>query len=528
MTTPIPIWVSDNSDIPDPFGYGERAVKFLQALKHPKSTAPGKAFQLPRFWERITRRVFGDVDATGKRRVRHVVILLPRGARKTSIGAAWSLLMAFGPERTPLGECVVAAADQKQAGIAYNEAFCIVEATPGLARVAKLRPSEKLLAYPRKGAKLEALSSDAGTQHGRTVNYALIDELHAHKKRDLWDVIRTGTVKVTGSLLVTITTAGRGQENVAYEVIDYARKVARGEIDDPATLPILFETDADADWQDEANWYRVNPGLAEGFPDIDGLRQLAREAAEKPADREAFKQLHLNIWGEHSHSPFVEMATYDRGNVEVDLDKLRDRPCWLAVDLSSNRDLTVIIATWRDGNGYKSKPWFFCPADNITARSARDSVPYVEWSREGHITPTDGDVVDYAVVEAKIRDLCREFKVAEIAFDPHLANAMMQSLMADGLPVVEMRQGWLTMAPAIKELERAILAGEFHHAGHPVLRWNFGNVAVETDKAGNRMFHKGKSTDRIDGAVAAAMSVGRAMHGNDGQSVYQSRGIRVL
>jgi phage terminase large subunit-like protein len=132
------------------------------------------------------------------------------------------------------------------------------------------------------------------------------------------------------------------------------------------------------------------------------------------------------------------------------------------------------------------------------------------------------------VVEAKIRELCRDFKVSEIAFDPHLANAMMQALMADGLPVVEMRQGWLTMAPAIKELERAILAGDFHHGGHPVLRWNFSNIAVETDKAGNRMFHKGKSTDRIDGAVAAAMAVGRAMHGNDGQSVYEKRGIRVL
>ncbi len=528
MTTPLPTWVSDDSPIADPHGHGERAVKFLKALKHPKSTAPGRSFQLARFWERITRRVYGDTDASGKRRIRTVVILLPRGARKTSIGAAWSLLHAFGPERVPRGECLVAASDQKQAGIAFEEALGIVEATPGLARVADLRASEKWMSYPKKGAKFEALSSDAGTQHGRTPNFALLDELHAHKKRDLWDVIRTGTVKVPGTLTVVITTAGRGQENVAHDVIDYARKVARGEIDDPATLPILFETDGDADWQDEVNWYRVNPGLSEGFPDIEGLRQLAREAASKPGDRDAFRQLHLNVWLDHSHSPFVDMATYDLGKAPLDDSALTGQPVFLAVDLSSVGDLTAIVAAWKRGDGYAVRPWFFCPKDNLAKRADLDRVPYPAWASEGHLTPTPGNVVDYGIVEAKVRELCRTLNVQEVAFDPHMAQGMMQRLREDGLPAVEMRQGWITMAPAIHELERAIVAGRFQHGGHPVLRWNFANVAVVKDDAGNRKFSKGRSTDRIDGAQAAAMAVGRAMHGESGQSVYETRPLLVL
>ena len=85
-----------------------------------------------------------------------------------------------------------------------------------------------------------------------------------------------------------------------------------------------------------------------------------------------------------------------------------------------------------------------------------------------------------------------------------------------------MRQGWVTMAPAIKELERAIIGRRFRHGGNPVLRWNFDNIAVETDKAGNKSFHKGRSKDRIDGAVAAAMAVGRAAAGADNHSVYDS------
>jgi phage terminase large subunit-like protein len=103
--------------------------------------------------------------------------------------------------------------------------------------------------------------------------------------------------------------------------------------------------------------------------------------------------------------------------------------------------------------------------------------------------------------------------VREIAFDPTFGRAMMANLVEDGLPAVEFRQGWISMAPAVKELERVILARQLRHGGHPVLRWNFGNVQVETDKAGNRMFHKGKSGNKIDGAVATAMAVARASAG---------------
>lgn len=191
------------------------------------------------------------------------------------------------------------------------------------------------------------------------------------------------------------------------------------------------------------------------------------------------------------------MDVYDRGKAPIDDAGLEGRPCWLGVDLSSTTDLTAIVAAWRDdAEGYIVKPWFFCPADNLRARADRDGVPYPLWAEQDFIAPTSGNVVDFRHVETVIRDLCQRFDVREIAFDPHLARNMIANLLDDGYPAVEMRQGWVTMAPAIKELERAIIAGRFQHGGHPVLRWNFENIAVETDKAGNKSFHKGKSRDR--------------------------------
>ncbi|WP_246704476.1 terminase large subunit [Rhizobium sp. P32RR-XVIII] len=525
------------ADIPDPLGYGQRAVDWLRSLKHPKSELPGGAFQLDPWQEEIVRKIYGPRNLDGTRIVRQVIMLLPRGNRKTSLGAALALLHTWGPEAKQGGEVLTAAADRKQAKLAFAEAESIIRAgdaelwTKGqqsrrydAANAIKLQEYKNRMVFPN-GSFLESLSNDAGTQHGRTPVFALIDEIHAWKKRDLYDVIRTGLVKVPGSLSVIITTAGRGQENIAFQIIDYARRVASGKIDDPGTLPVLFETSPDADWTDEAVWRAANPGLEYGYPDLGGLRQLAREAAERPADREAFRQLHLNVWLGHSSDPFVEMPVYDRGAAPVDLDTLEREPCWIGVDLSSTSDLTAVVAAWRDPDvedGYIVKPWFFCPEDNLDKRTQQSGYPYSQWAAEGRLIATPGNVVDIRAVEDHIRDLCDRLDVREIAFDPHYARITMANLVEDGYPAIEMRQGWVTMGPAIRELEKAILAGKFQHGGDPILRWNFDNIAIQDDGKGNRSFHKGKARDKIDGAVAAAMAVGRAATGDDHRSVYNS------
>jgi len=520
MTGTFPEWLFDGSEIPDPLGYGQRAVDFLHLLRHPKSTGPRRQFQLVDWQERLVRRVYGPRHPDGRRIVRNVVMLLPRGGRKTSLGAGLGLLHTIGPERVPGGLALFAVSDREQARIGFEEAAGICREDPRIASKLRFIDCRHRIDHPKSGCSLRAISCDAARQHGTTPTFALVDELHAWPKRDLWDVIRTGLVKVPGSLCAVITTAGRGQQNVAYDIVDYARRVARGEIDDPGTLPVLFEAGADDDWKDEALWFRVNPGLAHGFPDLDGLRQLAREAENRPADREAFRQLHLNVWLDHSTDPFVEMGVYDVGATPLDLDDLATVPCWLGVDLSSNSDLTVVVACWRVGDGYAVLPHFFCPADNLRGRQDRDGVPYVRWADAGLIEPTPGNVVDFRAVEDCIRDLCERFDVRAIGLDPHLARSTINNLLEDGYPAVDVRQGWITMAPAIKELERAIIGRQFQHGGHEVLRWCFDNIQVETDRAGNRLFSKGKAREKIDGAVACAIAVSLASNGDDGAARY--------
>ena len=518
-----PSWVADDSPIADPLGFGERAVKFIRLLKHPKT---GKPFQLDRWQERIVLGVYGPRHADGSRIVRNAILMIPRGARKTTLGAALALLHTIGPERVAYGQVVLAAYDRAQARIAFDEALGIVQADPRIVAATNTVSSQHRITHRKSRAHLKAVSADAAAQNGRTPAFVLLDEVQAWRDRKLYDVLRTGLGKTPDTLSVVISQAGRGSENVAHEIFDYARRVARGEIDDPGTLPVLFETAKDADWRDEAVWHAVNPGLALGYPDLPSLRQEAREAEYRPALREKFKNDHLNVWLDRSADPFVDMATYDEGAAPLDLDALKGRPCWLGVDLSSNRDLTAIVAAWRDDNdGYIVHPWFFCPRENLQARADNDRVPYPQWADDGLITPTPGNVIDFRFVEDTIRELCATYDVREIAFDPHLARNTLNNLLEDGFPAVEMRQGWVTMAPAIAELERAIIGRKLRHGGNPILRWHMESVAIETDKSGNKSFHKGRSRDRIDGAVATAMAVARASSGGGG-SIYNDLSAR--
>lgn len=517
-----PDWIDNPDLIPDPLKYGQRAVDFIRKLKHPKNPAHGHPFQLDPWQEAVIKAIYGPRDLVTERRiVRRVVLLLPRGNRKTSLGAALVFLHLVGPERQP-GQLIVSAASaHEQALELFGECKMIVDNDRRLRERLDVREYISRIAHADSSSRYIAVAADGNALHGKTPNMVLKDELHAWsgtKGQVQYEALDSALVKVPGTLDIVLTTSGRGQENLAWNAIDYAIKVQKGLIEDPATLPVIFMAEPDDDWQDETLWHRVNPGMEFGYPDLSAFRDKAKKAVHSPFERDSFLQFNLNRWLDSSLSPFVEMHVYDRGNHAVDLDdmELSQAPCWLGVDLSKNEDLTVIVAAWRDeAGGYMVQPWFFCPEEALRARGERHGVDYIAWAKDGHIIPTPGNTVDLRAVEDQIREICARFNVQQVAFDPTFGRVMMADLVADGIPAVEFRQGWVSMAPAVKELERAILAGQFSHGGQPVLRWCFENVQVETDRAGNRMMHKGKSGNKIDGAVATAMAVARAEAGGE-------------
>ncbi len=432
-----------------------------------------------------------------------------------------ALLHSIGPERVERGQVILAAHDRDQARIAYDEATGIVHADPRIVAATRVRDFRHEIEHSKSGTVLKAVSSDAAAQNGRTPSFVLFDEIHAWKKRELYDVLRTGLSKTKGTLSVTISQAGRGTETVASEIFDFARRVASGEIDNAATLPILFETPKDANWQDEKVWHEANPGLKHGYPDLDALRQFAEEAKSRPALREKFRNDHLDVWLDALADPWLDLSIYDEGATPVELAEREGEAAWIGVDLGSVSDLTAVVIAFRDKDGgFSVVPFTFAPEASLRPRQDAGEAPYVEWRDAGHLRSTPGDITDQAAIEELIVDLCEQFAVAEIACDPWGARDLQTRLLNRGLPVMDHRQGFISMAAPTKAFETAVLGRKLRHGGHPVLRWSTANVAVDTDPAGNQKPTKRRSREKIDPTVAAIMAVGRAEQGDSGRSIY--------
>jgi len=510
-----PEFLFDGSPIEDTFGDGERAIQWLRKNKHPKNPAPGHPFQLDEWQERIIRAIFGPRNPDGTRKIKKVVIQLGRGSRKTALAAAIALLCTFGPEKIPGGLIQSAAYARKQARELFEEMALIVSQDCRYDKVASVRDYKNQISNKKTRTRYEAISSEGLGHHGSTPSVVIADELHAwttEKHRELWRVLSSALDKTSNGLMVVLTTAGRGSETLGYKEVYAAKKIQSGEVKDPHTLPIIFEASADADWRDEATWHKLLPGLASGYPSLQALRERRIKAEYSILEREILQQLYLGVWMSQSAAPFVEIAVYDRcGAIPIDFAALKGKPCFIGVDLSEVSDLTAIVAAWpTDDGGYAIKPWFYCPEDAIDLKSKTEGVNYRQWVKDGFITATPGVAVDFTFIEKELRQLCKDYDVQQIAFDPWRAQKTQQNLLNDGIPVVNFRQGFISMAPACDELERAIIEGRFYHSGNPILRWNFDNIAVVKDAAGNRKFDKSKSRDKIDGAVAAAMAVLRA------------------
>jgi phage terminase large subunit-like protein len=524
----FPHWIYDGSAIADPLGYGQDAVDFIQALKHPASKAPKGRFQLYDFQERMTRRIYGPRNADGSRLVRTVFLMLPRGNRKTSIAAAWALLHTIGPEARPAGQAIFAASDREQAGIGFKEAANIVREDPRIVAATRIydahNSAKKIICRSNK-AELLAVSSDGAAQHGKTPSFVLVDEIHAWKGRDLWEALKSGMAKVPDTLMIIATTAGRGQENIGFEIYDYARKVATGEIDDPSFLPIIFEAEPGDDWRDEDAWHKINPGLAHGFPDLGGLQTMAREAEHRPAERFAFQQFHLNMWQAASRDPLFDMSVYDAGHdPKFDLVELEGLPCWLGVDLSRSGDLTAIVAAFRHDDGRISvHPWFFLPSEGLEDKAKVEQVPYPRWRDEKLLDVIDGLVIEPDVIADKIVDLCGTYDVREVVFDPSLAGPLMSKLIGHGVNVLQVPQTAKHMHGPICDLERIVNGRRIRHGAHPILRNHFESVVVKRATSASELttMHKGtRHSNHIDGAIASALAVFRAVANNNKRSIY--------
>ncbi len=505
----------------------QRAVEFIRCLKHTKGRWRGQAFDLLPWQETIIRDVFGTVKEDGFRQYNTAYVEIPKKNGKSELAAGVALYMTCGDNEWG-AEVYGCASDRQQASIVFDVAVDMVEQCPALKKRIKPVMSVKRLVYKPTNSFYQVLSAEAYTKHGLNVHAVIFDELHSQPNRELFDVMTKGSGDArTQPLFFLITTAGTDRHSVCFEQHQKAEDILCGRKADPTFYPVIYGAEDDADWTSEEVWYRANPSLGHTI-DIGKVRNACLSARDNPAEENIFRQLRLNQWVKQS-TRWMQMEKWDACAFPVDEGELLGRECYGGLDLSSSIDITAFVLVFPprdDTERYVFLPFFWIPEENMVRRVRRDHVPYDVWEKQGFLETTEGDVIHYGFIESFIEDLGKRFHIKEIAFDRWGAVQMVQNLEGLGFTVVPFGQGFKDMSPPTKRLMELVLERNVAHGGHPVLRWMMDNIFVRTDPAGNIKPDKEKSTEKIDGAVAAVMALDRAVrNGGSTGSVYDERGI---
>ena len=508
----------------------DRAVTFIENLCHTKGKWAGTPFWLLPWQEQLIRDIFGIVKPDGNRQFRTAFVEICKKVGKSELAAAVALYLLYA-DNEPSAEVYGAAADRQQASIVFDVAKQMVEMSPALMKRSKLMGATKRIVNYSNAGYYQVLSAEVGGKHGFSVSGLVFDEIHTQPNRQLYDVLTKGSSDARQNPLhFIITTAGNDRHSIAYELHTKAVDILEGRRVDPTFYPVVYGLKDDEDWEDEENWYKVNPSL--GYTvDIERLRDAYREAKQNPADEITFKWLRCNMWVS-STVAWIPDAIYMRGNESIEAASLEGRDCYAGLDLSSTGDITALVLIFppRDENEkYVLLPYFWIPEETIPRRVKANSVPYDIWEKQGYIMSTEGNVIHYDFIEKFIMDLSEKYHILEIAVDRWNATQMIQNLEGEGFTIVPFGQGFSSMSAPTKEFYRLLMEGRIIHGGNPVLRWMAGNVVIDTDPAGNIKVTKAKSKEKIDGIVAAIMALDRCIR-QEGQSgsVYDERGLLVF
>ncbi len=523
-------------------GRGARVCRMMELLPHIKGRWSTKTIRLEPWQVFILMTVFSWVWATaaaadpdlrakdGTRRFRTSYKEVARKNAKSTLSAGAALYM-LGPDGEDGAECYSAATTKDQARIVFDVAKAMAKRTPAYCDRFGVEPLAHSLVVESTESFLKALSADDNSLDGLNPHIAVIDELHAHKTRGVYDVLETATGSRRQSLLWIITTAGTNRAGICYEVRTYAVKVLTDPnvVDDTFFAMIYTIDDEDVDrWDDPRVWPKANPNYGVSvFPD--DIARLCRKAQELPSAQPNFLTKRLNVWV-NADSPWMDMQRWNGcGDSKLSLEQFAGEPCYVAFDLASIIDIAAEMKLFvrvlptldrKTGETHPMKHYFafgrfYAPEDVI---EESDNSQYAGWQRSGHLIATSGNIIDQNEIQDNLRLDKSEYLIKAVAYDPFQATKFATELMDEGFPMVEVGATVKNFSAPMKEVEAMVRAGRFHHTGDPLLAWMISNVVAHVDKKDNVYPNKQTSKNKIDGAVALIMAMNRAMLHEDNTS----------
>ncbi len=514
---------------------GQKVIDFIELLKHSKGEWAGQNLILEP-WQLFSKWVlFGWMNEDGTRRFN---VAYTEEARKNGKSTEAAAIGCYGLGFDGEGgaEIYSVATKEAQAMITLTEGQRMTRKSGYLGGFAEVH--KKSISIEESDSSWKPLGRDSKNEDGLNPHMILVDEFHAHPDRSLLEVMDSAIGSRSQALIYIITTAGFNVQSPCYHERDYAIQVLEGVITDDTYFSVIYTLDRDEatgelsdDWKDPAVWIKANPNFGVSLYEKD-MKRMCDKAKNDPSAVNNFLTKRLNVWTSQMIRYF-NMEKWNACKETISEAELYGMPCFLGVDLASKADIAAIMGVFMlDDNRVALVPRFYCPREGAEARAKKDRVPYMTWEQQGHLTLTDGNRTDYDVIKSDIEWFWEKFDVQKMGFDQWNFDYLLQRLVSDGMDaskIIQYGQTIKNMSEPTKELGALVNSTSLIHNGNPILRWMAANTAVYTDPNENVRPVKDKSSEKIDGIVAAVMGLGLALvDAGPVMSVYEKRGILTL
>lgn len=485
---------------------GDRICWFIEHLTHVKGELAGQEIKLEPWQVFILHTTFSWKTTEGIRRFRRVYIEVPRGNGKSSLSSGVALFCLCG-DREPGAEVYSFATTRDQAKIVFGDAKEMARQNPKLKRAFDLQVLATSLYVPKTNSYFQAKSAEGSTLDGLNTHLAVIDELHAHKTRAVYDVVETSLGKRRNSLMWVITTAGFDTAGICYEVRSFVKQVLNKEAQDESQFGIIYGLDEGDDWTSEEALQKANPNWGVSVrPEI--ITSLQAKAIARPSAANNFKTKHLDVWCSAASS-WMDMPAWNMCRRSIALSDFEGFDCYMGLDLGAKNDLTAKVLVFPvEENGrlnYYVFGTYYAPR---AALLKSGNSQYDGWETLGYLKVTEGAVTDFNQIEADILEDCSRFRVKSVAYDPWQATQLATRLSDNDVPMVEYRNTVQNMSDPMKWLEALVQDKRLIHEGDPALTWMMGNVVAKRDFKDNVFPRKEVYENKIDGAVALIMALG--------------------
>ena len=323
-----------------------------------------------------------------------------------------------------------------------------------------------------------------------------------------------------------ITTAGFNKNGACYAYRDNVIKVLRGVNEDESLFGIIYTLDAPEEWDNPAMWIKSNPNLGVSVsPEY--LADQVKDAKNRPEAVRNVMTKNVNLWVDAEKTWILDSAWMECCGSPADMEALRGCECWGGLDLSNVSDITAYVLLFHQREKFQIVPLFWIPRERMMEKIRKENINYDKWVAAGFVKVTEGNVLDYDFVKADILEFVARYDLKSSAYDRWNASQTIIDLQNEGMEFTPFGQGYGSMSAPTKEFEKLVLSGRMEHFGNPVLRWMMASTVVKTDPAGNIKPDKEKSSQKIDGIVAAIMALGEWMTAQAAQDndPYNQRGM---